>query len=78
MDLEDELRQETKKWLRKIEKKDVSLTDDENSEHIIENIKAYREDAKHFLEEGDLIEAFEAVIWAWSWMEIGEELGLVQ
>jgi hypothetical protein len=31
-----------------------------------------------FLEKGDLIRAFEAVIWAWAWMEIGLQKGLLR
>jgi len=44
------------------------LTDKE----ALKNIDAYLSDSKYFLEKNDLIRAFEAVIWAWAWMEIME------
>ena len=44
----------------------------------MENISAYLSDSHYFLEQKDLIRAFEAVIWAWAWMEIGMDEGLLQ
>jgi hypothetical protein len=41
---------------------------------FLKNINAYIKDCKYFLGRGDLIRAFEAVIWAWAWLEIGKEL----
>ena len=75
---EDRLREETKKWLERIKSEDWEGQDGENSEIFIDNIQAYTEDSEHFLEEGKLIEAFEAVIWAWSWLEIGQELDILE
>lgn len=72
------LREETERWLEKIKSKDIKAVDDENAETFAKNIQAYTDDAEHFLEEGKLVEAFEAVIWAWSWLEIGEELGVLE
>ncbi|MGB3943369.1 MAG: DUF357 domain-containing protein, partial [Methanothrix sp.] len=34
-------------------------------------------DSRHFSEKGDPIRAFEAVIWAWAWIEIGLEVGIL-
>jgi hypothetical protein len=69
--LEQKLRKETEKWLEKIEveRKKIKLIDDSKKE-LLNNIDAYISDCRHFLKEGKLIEAFEAVLWAWSWMEI--------
>ncbi len=72
MELEDSLRMETEKWLNRLEGLDIS-----GEEDFVRNIKAYISDARHFLEKEDLIRAFEAVIWAWAWYEIGKEIGKV-
>jgi len=40
-----------------------------------ENVLAYRDDTKHFLEEEDYIRAWEAVIYAWGILETLERLG---
>ena len=66
------LRAETEKWLERLESIKI-----EGEEWFVENIKAYISDARHFLDNGDLIRAFEAVIWAWAWYEIGKEIGKV-
>ena len=41
---------------------------------MLQNIRAYREDSKHFFSRGDLVKSFECLIWAWAILEIGEEL----
>jgi hypothetical protein len=43
----------------------------------MDNIKAYISDTEYFLKKGDLIRAFECVVWAWAWMEIGIEIGKI-
>ncbi|MFP4116936.1 MAG: DUF357 domain-containing protein [Candidatus Aenigmatarchaeota archaeon] len=70
---EKQLEDETKKWLEKLKDEDIDSAAGKG-EMFVENIEAYTKDAEHFLEEGDLVRAFEAVVWAWSWLEIGEEL----
>jgi len=78
--IEDELKNETEKWLERAEEKFNGLRagkDWKSGETFLKNIRAYIEDSKWFLEKGDLIRAFECVIWAWAWMDIGLELGLV-
>lgn len=69
---EEKLKQETEKWLEKLKDEDIELK--EGGRMFVENIRAYTDDAEHFLEEDDLVRAFEAVVWAWSWLEIGDEL----
>lgn len=73
--LAEDLRAETLKWLDRAEGLFGNLAGDER---FLENISAYLSDSKYFLEMGDLIRAFEAVVWAWAWMEIGLEMGLLQ
>ena len=69
------LRNETLKWLKRAEEKLQTLSGDKN---VLRNIRAYLDDSKWFLEKGDFIRAFECVIWAWAWMEIAEEVGLLK
>jgi len=73
--LEEDLQMETLKWLEKAEALYCQISGDE---HFLENVSAYIRDSHYFLEKKDLIRAFEAVIWAWAWMEIGLEKDLLQ
>jgi uncharacterized protein len=73
--LEEDLRAETVKWQKKAQDLYEKVSGDGE---FLENISAYIRDCRYFLEKGDLIRAFEAVIWAWAWMEIGLEKGLLQ
>ncbi len=75
-DLEKELLEETLKWLKRAEEAFSGIKSTSNP-RFVENIEAYLKDSKYFLEKKDLIRAFECVIWAWAWMEIGEEVGLI-
>jgi hypothetical protein len=70
MSLEDDLREETLKWLEKAEELFAKI---HGEERFCDNISAYLQDSRYFLEQEDLIRAFEAVVWAWAWMEIGLE-----
>ncbi|MBI5884817.1 DUF357 domain-containing protein [archaeon] len=65
---EKELINETNKWLEKaLEKRKVVS----GRKGFLENIDAYLKDAGHFLKEKDFVMAFESVVWAWAWIEIG-------
>lgn len=70
--MEEELRSETVKWLKKIESRIANIN---GSDDFIENITAYISDAKYFMEKDDLVRAFECVVWAWAWLEIGIKIG---
>lgn len=74
MSLEEELRKETRKWLERLEDR---LKDIDGDKRFVDNIKAYTMDCRYFLEKSDLIRAFECVIWAWAWFEIGLEVGKI-
>ncbi len=66
---------ETERLIEKIENlrfRPVS----EKGEWMIENLEAYISDSKHFLKSDPLL-AFEAIVWAWAFLEIGVELGLI-
>jgi hypothetical protein len=73
--LEADLREETQKWLLKAEDLLRKVSGDET---FLENVSAYIHDSHYFMEKGDLIRAFESVIWAWAWMEIGLNMKLLE
>ncbi|MBI2233104.1 MAG: DUF357 domain-containing protein [Candidatus Aenigmarchaeota archaeon] len=75
MAIDEDLRKETERWLAKIEeeRKKIGSGDD----YIIKNIDAYISDSRHFMEKGDLIRAFEAVVWSWAYIEIGRQKKLI-
>lgn len=75
MTLEAELAGEIKKWSNKLDKA-LSMTAslDRRGEDLLENIRAYREDSKHFLGR-DLVKSFECLVWAWALLEMGREFG---
>lgn len=81
--LEAELRAETEKWLSRLEQAYSRFSPTgklPNSElrPVRENIEAYIKDSRHFLGQGDLIRAFEAVVYAWGLLEASQHLGLVK
>lgn len=69
---QEKLQQETKKWLEKLEKQIEGKNRDVEQ---MENVLAYKEDTKHFLEEKDYVRAWESVIYAWGILETLERLG---
>jgi hypothetical protein len=81
-DTDSRLESETVKWLTKIEDQvsQMGVTgefDKKKLDTVIENIHAYIKDCKHFMEKRDLINAFEAVIYAWGILETCQHLGLI-
>jgi uncharacterized protein len=73
--LAEDLSAESRKWL---ERADALFCRLEGEEGFLENISSYLSDSRYFLEKGDLIRAFESVVWAWAWMEIGLKIGLLR
>ncbi|MBU5678728.1 MAG: DUF357 domain-containing protein [Candidatus Aenigmatarchaeota archaeon] len=72
-DIEIKLKSEIEKWKNKIEEELNNLNKEnqkENKKEILKDIRAYIEDSKYFYNKGDLIRAFEAIIWAWALFEI--------
>jgi len=76
MSIEADLVAEIDKWSRRL---DGALTDihpsGERGAKMLVNVRAYREDSRHFLSRGDLIKSFECLVWAWAILETGKELG---
>lgn len=83
MDIEKALREETEKWLGRLEKAYSSFSPtgklpEADLKPIRENIEAYIKDARYFLGRSDLIKAFEAVVYAWGLLEACQHLGLMK
>lgn len=79
MDVDDELRSETLKWLGKCGEEVLKVkASGPKGEEFLVNIKAYISDTQHFVDKGDLVRAFEAVVWAWAWLEIGKDVGVLR
>lgn len=76
MDTEKTLIHETGKWLKKLESLKIQPAS-RKGEQYKTNIDAYISDSRHFLEKKDYVRAFEAVVWAWAWCEIGKDMGLL-
>ena len=77
MNAEEHLRNETEKWAGKIAEARKNAVAAEGKEHFLRNIDAYISDSAHFMEKGDLIRSFEAIVWAWAWLEIGTGEGFI-
>ena len=79
MEISEQLQFETKKWLAKIkaERPKVELVDKSKAD-FLKNIDAYVADAEHFMSKKDFVRSFEAVIWAWANLEVGERLGVLE
>ena len=74
----EELIKETTKWLERIKERIKGVRAcNEKGEEFLRNIKAYISDSEYFFEKGDLVRAFECVVWAWAWLEIGLNVGFL-
>jgi hypothetical protein len=83
MDTNARLRKETEKWLQRLEKeatkaKPAGNFNEKKLDNSMENVRAYIKDCHYFLGKGDLVRAFEAVVYAWGILETLERLGLVE
>ncbi len=78
MSVDGQLESETSKWTEKckIAVSEVNSVGKKGEEFLV-NIKAYISDTQHFIDEGDMVRAFEAIIWAWAWLEIGTDIGVL-
>ncbi len=68
---EIKLKKEIEKWTRILEKKLKKIKSSEGNEEFLENVIAYYKDSKHFFDKQDYIKSFEALLWSYSWLEIG-------
>ncbi len=76
--VEDQLKEEIKKWMGRLQKGlDGTKALDRKGVEFLTNIKAYQSDSLHFYDKGDLVRSFEALIWAWAYLEIGKEMEIL-
>jgi Uncharacterized protein conserved in archaea len=68
---QEKLKMNTEKWLEKLKQRVEGKDKDVDQ---MENVTAYRDDTRHFLEEQDYIRAWESVIYAWGILETLERL----
>ena len=74
--LKTELENEIEKWKKRLDEKLPKTEEkDDDGKWILENARAYREDSEHFYKNEDLVQSFESLVWAWAFIEIGENLG---
>ena len=77
--IEKELKSETIKWLSRIREKIKNVEAvNKKGEEFLRNINAYISDTEYFLNKNDLIRAFECIVWAWAWLEIGLNIGILK
>ncbi len=70
------LLEETRTWRDRLQGAlDEATPATDRGSRYLENIEAYLSDSQHFEDEDDLVRAFEAVVWAWAWLEIGADTG---
>ncbi len=75
MSIEADLVAEIEKWSKRLDDSLLNIQPSgERGIKMLQNIHAYRNDSKHFLERGDMIKSFECLIWAWAILELGREL----
>ena len=67
---------EIEKWIARL---DAAMPEVKSNgvigDTFMSNIRAYHADTRHFIEKEDLVYAFEAIVWAWAWLESGVEAG---
>jgi len=71
------LQKEIAIWLPRVETAVKKIKHSKDPD-FLKNIEAYIQDTYHFLKQKDLIKAFEAVIWAWAWLEIGKDKNIIK
>ena len=70
-------REEVERWLEKVELIAPKIDVDSNEgESMLTNMKAYIADSRYFMENGDLVRGFEAIVWSWAIFEICRDLGV--
>ena len=82
MDLQETLEKETRAWLMKLEKEmehaQKHSIREKGIRNEMKNVHAYIADCKHFLEQRDMVRAFEAVMYAWGMFDTLARTGFVK
>ena len=78
MGTEEQLKKEIKKWMEKLQKSvDNTKALNQKGIEFLTNIRAYQSDSLHFYSKKDYVRSFEALIWAWAYVEIGKDVGIL-
>jgi hypothetical protein len=76
---EKRLREETQKWKTKIEEEaKFAKPVNQRGQEFLDVVRSYSEDSRYFTGKGDLVRAFEAIVWAWAFYEIGKKIGILE
>ena len=71
-------REDVLKWLVKLEPlAEMAEPADPKAAAVIDNARAYVKDARHWLEQDNLVLAFECMVHSWAILETARELGAV-
>ncbi len=77
-DTEIKLKKEIEKWTDILETRLKTVINTEKGDDFLKNTKAYYKDSQHFFEQKDFIRSFEALLWSFSWLEIGLRYGFLK
>jgi len=80
-DMMDELKAKVEKYLKRAKPLFAGLEMKEKgakAEKVLEMAMAYYNDAKHFYEKGEYVNALGALEYAEGWMDAGKEVGLLE
>jgi hypothetical protein len=71
-------REDVLRWLVKLEPlAEMAEPADGKAADIVENARAYVKDARHWLEQGNTVLAFECMVHSWAMLETARELGAI-
>ncbi len=68
---ETKLKKEIEKWTKILGNRINNIESAGSNKEFLDNVLAYYSDSKHFFEKKDFIRSFEALLWSFSWLEIG-------
>lgn len=72
------MKEETRKWSKRLDEALANAyANTGKGVEFLTNVKAYQTDSLHFMQRGDLVRSFEALLWAWAYLTIAKELELV-
>jgi len=76
----DDVRAEAEKEMKRMEElfSDIKVLDKEQAQEFYDFAKDYFNDGKHFFEKEQYVQAFEAFIIAWAYLDIGLKLGMFE
>jgi len=73
--LEESAEREVERMKRVIESVKLENNEDDNAVELLNLARAYQSDSEHFFDAGKMVEAFEAAVIAWAYIDAGLHLG---